>query len=271
MTHSYTIGLVERNLGTSPNWKIARANTFQMDIAHRFVSPLENEGNWSPTYEEFLGMDGSANIGISTTYGFANLADFTLTRYRLGKHYKLGSKIKLIDQYVDSKPISMSTDFNIGYRTDKQVSNNETYGYTFIIGRYFYNEIINLNMLFAGQNGISTVLESSPYSAKWTHGAGMNIALRNDRWTFSSEYFRPLLGFMRENPQRLITDIFGSSLSYRTYQHIFTVSIQNHYYNNFNEMIAGANNSTTSNTDFRFGFNIIREFDFLLEDAVKGR
>lgn len=271
LVYSYTVGLVERNLGTSPNWKIARANTFQMDIAHRFVTPLDNAGDWSPVYDEFLGMDGSANIGLSMTYGLANLADVTLTRYRWGKQYKLSSRVKLLDQYVDSKIVSFSTDLNVGYRADQKISNNKTYGYTFILGRFFNSEMLNFNLLFAGQNGVSTVLESSPYPAEWTHSVGANLAMRHNRWTLSSEYFRPLLGFMRENSQQLITDIFGVSLSYRTYQHIFTVSVQNHYFNNFNEMIAGANNSISSHSDLRFGFNIIREFDFLLEDAAKGK
>tara|TARA_B110000483_G_C18180812_1_gene536943 strand:+ start:235 stop:1095 length:861 start_codon:yes stop_codon:yes gene_type:complete len=268
---SYTVGLVERNLGTSPNWKIARAKTFQMDIGHRFVTTLENDGDWSPAYQELLGMDGAGNIGLAFTYGIANFADVTLTRYRLGKQYKISNKLKLLDQYVDRQPISLTTDINYGYRTLEDIDVANTYGYTLILGRYLFNERLSFNLITAGQNSISSQLEEYPYAAKWTHAVGGSMTVRHNRWTFSGEYMRPVTGYVRENSEQVISDTYGVSVAYRTYQHLFSIGVQNHIYNNFNEMIAGANNTVSSLTDLRFGFNIIREFDFLLEDSESKR
>lgn len=269
LSQAYTVGLLERQMGTSPNWKIARHNTFQMDIAHRFTSTLENEGDWTPVYQDFLGMDGPANIGLGFTYGLANLTEFSLTRYRYGKQYQLANRWKLLDQYVDQTPLSWSAEANTGWRIQPGLDNRLSYGYHTVLGRDWLDESLFVNLIWAGQYGISTANEDVPYDNKWTHGVAMVLGLRWDRMTLSGEYIRPLTGYLRKNSQSIITDAYGIQFAYRTYQHIFSVGVQNHYFNNFQELVAGANNSVLSNTNLRFGFNITREFDFLLQDKAK--
>ena len=270
---SYSVGMLERKLGSTPNWKITRANTMQMDISHRFLTPLEEDGDFAPTYENLLGMDGSANIGLSLSYGIANLTEITFSRYRYTKLYHLENKWKILDQYVDRKPISLAAQINYGVRTAEAIEDRNTYGYHFILGKYFWNELFNFNFIFAQQAGVSNEYEEIPYGANWTSSLGSTVTIRIDRWSITGEYLHPLQGYLRENKNkngdRLITDIWGVSMAYRTYQHVFSFGVQNHGFNHFGDMIAGANNQLNSHTDLRFGFNIVRELDFLNHAPAK--
>lgn len=260
---SYSVGLLERNLGTSPNWKIAKHNTLYTDISHRFFTPWDQNGDYSPIYQDLLGVDGGANLGLSISYGWGNLTDFTLSRYSVGKQYNFANRWKVMDQYVDRLPLSLSAEWNYGRRTDEFVDHKNTYGYHLLVSKYWWQENLALSLIWAGQNGISSNLEDVPYDAQWTHSIGGTIALRWSRYTLSGEYHRPITGYLREDFNQEIHDIFGFNFAYKTYQHVFSIGIQNHVYNHFGQAIAGANHDPNSESNIRFGFNITRELDFL--------
>ncbi len=257
---AYVPGLYERNFLNLPGYQVTQAKALHLDIGHRFNTPLEEEGSFENVYTKLLGADGSANIGIVLSAGWANLADFTVARYGFTKLYSFQTRFNFFHQRIDKKPLSLSVEANYGIRTQEGIKGRGTWGSNLILAREFFRQKLFLTAAGLYQHNTKTAADINPQGpADYTLALGGNLGIRMDRWTLGAEYIRPMYGYMREDITGLIVDNFSVGLKYRIYKHSFGFVISNHDFNNPGDMAAGAINHQTSKSNLRFGFNIIRE------------
>lgn len=263
LTNGYIVGLFERDFINLPGHKVAQAQSLYVDIGHRFITPLDREGNFDAVYKDFLGADGSGNITMNAAYGVGNLFDIKFSRYRITKLYLISTRFNLMNQPIDRLPISLSLEANFGMRTVDKPANpkfkRETYGGALVIGRDFLKEQLFLTGVLGYQEGTpgeNDVLNENPNTN--TLSVGTNFGIRLDRWTVAFEYIRPLTGYLRE-VDAVILDNFGMGLRYRIYKHSFGITLNNHAINSTPDILAGASNHTQSKYNMRFGFNITRQ------------
>ncbi len=256
---AYVVGLPEHNTGASPNFAVTRANTLWLDIAHRFETPLEENGDWESTYYQWMGMDGGANMALSVRYGIGNLFDIGLARYGLTKLYLLESRWNLLDQKVDKTPIQLGVEFNTGLRTIREVDQKSTTGLALLVGRYFGKETFQLQWGNLLQSGVQIGEEYENQSDNWSYAMQFGATYRLNRLSVQLEYIRPLAGAMRYDEKKIIHDAYTLSVGLRTYQHNFSLTLGNHTKNHWGDLVAGADGAFGSQSNLRFGFHISRE------------
>ena len=269
IVHGYVVGLDERNLVNLPTYKITRAKTFFVDIGHRFDTEIENDGNFEPLWYEFLGMDDNADLMMSISYGVGNLFDITIARYGFTKLYATLMRFSILNEPIDHTPFSLAVEINNGIRTKETIDHSDRYtaGANVVLAKNFFVENLYVGLVSSFQYNTSGFDYYESEDEDWTLSQGGNVAVRFGRLTIAVEYNYPLAGFWRQNEDQIVTDNFGVSVGYTTYQHNFSLCLNNHGFNFPGDMIAGAQTMLSdSKTHLRLGFNITREIDFLTHD-----
>lgn len=190
-----------------------------------------------------------------------NLLDISFYRYSRNKMFQLTSRLNIWNEKVDHRPFSFSIEPNVGYRTERAILRHGTAGLQGIVGKDFFDEALYIALVPGIQ--WQTNVSDPTVSEKHTAGVGGLIGYRINRITVALGYYRPFWGY-RYTPDGLTTrDLVEFSLTYRIYKHGFSIVIGNHPFESPSAYIAGGAEHPFARSNFRFGFNITREVDFV--------
>lgn len=106
--------------------EVVPKGSFELRINHRFGELDLTDFN-NTVVDEFLGLDGSANIRFSFSFAVSDKLQLGIGRTKVDKVYDLEGKYKVLSQKETGMPVSAAVYFNVGYssREFPEVGPNE--------------------------------------------------------------------------------------------------------------------------------------------------
>ncbi len=235
-----------QNIGLNTTEMVAKRN-LNSSVIHTFG--LVNGG-----VDRFFGLDDGANTKISINYGLTDRLNLAIGRMTFQKVVDLKSKYKLMHQTESgSNPVSVALQFTAAATT--------------LSGQNFtFSERLSfLTSLMVSRKMGPLSLQLSPMAAHLNNPHGSNpkrlygvgfIAhyMLNNRFSLSAEYL-PLFG----NRFAGTTNTFGTALNIDTGGHVFQLFLTTSQFHN-EQFIMANNRDQFEKGEFRFGFNINRNF-----------
>lgn len=235
-----------QNVGLATTEMVSKRN-LNSSVIHTFG--LTNGG-----IDRFYGLDDGANTKISIQYGLTDRVNLSIGRMTFQKVVDVDSKFKIIQQTESgSKPVSLALQVSAAATT--------------VAGQNlaFAERLSYLSALMISRKMGPLSLQFSPMAAHFNNPSGTNpnrligagfVAQYelNDRFSLSAEYL-PVLGDRYAGT----VNTFGTGLNIDTGGHVFQLFLTTSQFHN-EQFIMANNRDSFENGEFRFGFNINRNF-----------
>jgi len=215
-------------------------------ISHRFLPSVEDG------YDSFFGFDGPAIIFFSMGYGISPNMDITIGRSNMFQEWELMLKWRILSPAKDSTfPLAVALHTGANLVTQESVSDSDKLKYNLqLTAAYPITPKISI-LLVPGYS--SNVNHFNP-SPEGTFALGTGIRLKLSRHLSIMGEWVPVLSGYKAN-----THGWGLGIEYKIGKHLFQVFILNSFGITTDQFMAGGDFSLNDG-DFRFGFNIFREF-----------
>lgn len=237
-----------QNVGLATTEMVSKKN-LNSSVLHTFG--LINGG-----IDRFFGLDDGANTRISIEYGLSDRVNLAIGRMTFRKVVNVGSKFKIMQQTESgSRPVSIALQVSAGATT--------------VAGQNlaFAERLSYFSALMISRKMGPFSLQFSPMATYFNHPAGTNpnrligagfVAQYelNDRFSLSAEYL-PVLGDRYAGT----VNTFGTALNIDTGGHVFQIFLTTSQFHN-EQFIMANNRDRFEKGEFRFGFNINRNFGF---------
>jgi hypothetical protein len=235
-----------QNVGLTTTEMVSKKN-LNSSVIHTFG--LINGG-----IDRFYGLDDGANTRISIEYGLTDRVNLAIRRMTFRKVVDVRSKIKIMHQTESgNKPVSIVLQVSAAATT--------------VAGQNlaFAERLSYLSALMISRKMGSLSLQLSPMAAHFNNPPGANpnrligagfVAQYelNDRFSLSAEYL-PVFGDRFAGT----VNTFGTALNIDTGGHVFQLFLTTSQFHN-EQFIMANNRDRFEKGEFRFGFNIHRNF-----------
>jgi hypothetical protein len=220
---------------------------FLFRISHRFVRSVKKG------YDAFYGIDGPAIIFLSLGYGISRNLDITIGRSNLFQELEFMLKWRILStSRASSFPLSIAlhTGGNWVTQSNGSVSDSDIKYNLQLCAAYSLSPKISLLLV----PGYSSNVNHFQASSEGTFALGTGISIKLTRNLAIMGEWIPVLSGYNAN-----FNGWGLGFQYRIGKHLFQVFALNTSGITTDQFMAGGD-LRLKDGDFRFGFNIFREF-----------
>jgi len=235
------------NIGLSTVQNVSQ-NNLNTSVLHTF-------GLTSGGIDRFYGLDDGANTRIGLDYGITDSFSVGIGRMTFQKVVDIRTKINILRQTrTGSTPVDLAVKGSAGISTMPGIGLDFTDRLSYLVSVMAARKINSLSIQISPMIGYfnHVVLDENP-NRLFGMGIMASYAI-SDRYALSAEYI-PVIGDRFRNT----SDTMGVALNIDTGGHVFQIFLTSSQWHN-EQFIMANNRDRFWEGDFRFGFNIHRNF-----------